>query len=145
MTKFDNLIAAIGKMPVGTGPLGVALAKGDFIRIVSARLATDKGGVFVGGDVATGPASIIDAIAQDRKAAVSIDRYLGGAGQIDQPLAPPEQEVMVVDYQATDRARVVMPCISLDDRTCSFAAVEAGLPRDLAIKEAEPTRLCWGP
>jgi NAD-dependent dihydropyrimidine dehydrogenase PreA subunit len=140
--EFDNVIAAIGQVPVGTGSLGVALAKDDFIRIDTETLATDKAGVFAGGDVATGPASIIDAIAQGRKAAESIDRFLGGAGQIDQPLAPPEQEIMVVDYQAPDQARVIMPCISLDDRTCSFAAVEAGLPRDLAIKEAERCRGC---
>ncbi len=140
--EFDNVIAAIGQVPVGTGSLGVALAKGDFIQADAATLATDKPGVFAGGDVATGPASIIDAIAQGRKAAEFIDKYLGGSGQIDQTLAPPEKEIVVVDYQAGDQARVVMPCISLDERTCSFAAVEAGLSQDLAIKEAGRCRGC---
>ena len=127
--EFDNVIAAIGQVPVGTHSLGVALSKGDFIQADAATLATDKAGVFAGGDVVTGPASIIDAIAQGRKAAASIDKFLGGSGQIDQALAPPEQEVVVVDYQAGDQERVVMPCISLDERTCSFAAVEAGLSK----------------
>ena len=140
--EVDNVIAAIGQMPVGTRSLGVALTQGDFIQADAATLATDKAGVFAGGDIVTGPASIIDAIAQGRKAAASIDKYLGGSGQIDQALAPPEQEVVVVDYQAGDQERVVMPCISLDERTCSFAAVEAGLSQDLAIKEAERCRGC---
>ena len=140
--EFDNVIAAIGQVPVGTRSLGVALSKGDFIQTDAATLATDKSGVFAGGDVATGPASIIDAIAQGRKAAAFIDRYLGGSGQIDQALAPPEKEVVVVDYQIEDQRRVVMPCISLDERTCSFAAVESGLSQDLAIKEAERCRGC---
>ena len=140
--EFDNVIAAIGQVPVGTRSLGVALGKGDFIQADAVTLATDKPGVFAGGDVATGPASIIDAIAQGRKAAASIDRYLGGSGQIDQALAPPEQEVVVVDYQIEDQTRVVMPCISLDERTCSFAAVESGLSQDLAIKEAGRCRGC---
>ncbi len=140
--EVDNVIAAIGQMPVGTRSLGVALTHGDFIQADAATLATDKAGVFAGGDIVTGPASIIDAIAQGRKAAASIDKYLGGSGQIDQALAPPEQEVVVVDYQAGDQERVVMPCISLDERTCSFAAVEAGLSQDLAIKEAERCRGC---
>jgi NADPH-dependent glutamate synthase beta subunit-like oxidoreductase/NAD-dependent dihydropyrimidine dehydrogenase PreA subunit len=140
--EFDSVIAAIGQVPVGTRSLGVALAKGDLIQADAATLATDKPGIFAGGDVATGPASIIDAIAQGRKAAASIDSYLGGSGQIDQALAPPEQEVVVVDYQAEDQERVVMPCISLDERTCSFAAVEFGLSQDLAIKEAERCRGC---
>lgn len=140
--EFDNVIAAIGQVPVGTGTLGVALAKGDFIQTDVATLATDKAGVYAGGDVVTGPASIIDAIAQGRKAAESIDKYLGGAGQIDQALAPPEQDIMVVDYQAGDQTRVVMPCISLDERTCSFAAVEAGLSNEMAIREAGRCRGC---
>jgi NAD-dependent dihydropyrimidine dehydrogenase PreA subunit len=112
------------------------------VQVDTQTLATDKSGVFAGGDVVTGPASIIDAIAQGRKAAESIDKYLGGSGQIDQPLAPPEQDIMVVDYQAGDQTRVVMPCISLDERTCSFAAVEAGLSNDMAIREAERCRGC---
>ena len=140
--EFDNVIAAIGQVPVGTQTLGVGLSRGDFVQVDTQTLATDKSGVFAGGDVVTGPASIIDAIAQGRKAAESIDKFLGGSGQIDQPLAPPEQDIMVVDYQAGDQTRVVMPCISLDERTCSFAAVEAGLSNDMAIREAERCRGC---
>lgn len=140
--EFDNVIAAIGQVPVGTRSLGVALGKGDFIQTDAATLATDKPGIFAGGDAATGPASIIDAIAQGRKAAASIDRYLGGSGQIDQALAPPEQTVVVVDCRVEGRSRVVMPCISLEERTCSFAAVESGLSQGLAIKEAERCRGC---
>jgi NADPH-dependent glutamate synthase beta subunit-like oxidoreductase/NAD-dependent dihydropyrimidine dehydrogenase PreA subunit len=140
--EFDNVIAAIGQVPVGTRSLGVALSQGDFIQADAATLATNKPGVFAGGDVVTGPASIIDAIAQGRKAAASIDRYLGGSGQIDQALAPPEQDVVVVDYRTEDQTRVVMPCISLDKRTCSFTAVESGLSQDLAVKEAERCRGC---
>ena len=140
--EVDNVIAAIGQVPVGTRSLGVALTQGDFIQADADTLATDKEGIFAGGDIVTGPASIIDAIAQGRKAAASIDKHLGGSGQIDQKLTAPEQEVVVVDYQTEDQERVVMPCISLDERTCSFAAVEAGLSQELAIKEAERCRGC---
>ena len=140
--EVDNVIAAIGQVPVGTQTLGVALTPGDFIQADDDTLATDKEGIFAGGDIVTGPASIIDAIAQGRKAAASIDKFLGGSGQIDQELTAPEQEVVVVDYQTAEQERVVMPCISLDERTCSFAAVEAGLSQDLAIKEAERCRGC---
>jgi len=140
--EFDNIVAAIGQMPVGTESFGVGLSRGDFVQVDTGTLATDKKGVFAGGDVVTGPASIIDAIAQGRKAAESIDKYLGGSGQIDQALAPPEQQIMVVEHQVGDQRRVVMPCISLDERTCSFAAVEAGLSNDMAIREAQRCRGC---
>jgi len=44
-----------------------------------AGLATGLEGVFAGGDVVLGPAVVIDAIAQGRKAGAAIDRYLTGA------------------------------------------------------------------
>ena len=40
-------------------------------------------GIFAAGDVVMGPASIIEAIAQGRRASISIDTYLGGDGLID--------------------------------------------------------------
>jgi NADPH-dependent glutamate synthase beta subunit-like oxidoreductase len=44
---------------------------------------TEMRGVFAGGDAANGPATVIQAIAAGRRAAVSIDRYLGGNGEIE--------------------------------------------------------------
>lgn len=139
---FDNVIAAVGQVPVGTETLGVSLAPGNFVSVEAATLETDQPGVFAGGDIVTGPASIIGAIAQGRRAAQSMDKFLGGSGRIDQELAPPEQAVLVTDYQTADEKRVTMPCISLDERTCSFAAVESGLSKEMAIKEAERCRGC---
>jgi NADPH-dependent glutamate synthase beta subunit-like oxidoreductase len=40
-------------------------------------------GVFAGGDAANGPATVVHAIAAGRRAAISIDRYLGGNGIIE--------------------------------------------------------------
>lgn len=139
---FDNVIAAVGQMAVGTQSFGVALSKGYYIKVDARTLATDKAGVYAGGDVVTGPASIIDAIAHGRRAAESIDIFLGGRGKIDQALAPSEEHVVVADYRTGEQDRVTMPCIALDERTCSFAAVETGLSNALAIKEAERCRGC---
>jgi len=44
---------------------------------------TEIRGVFAGGDAANGPATVVQAIAAGRRAAVSIDRYLGGDGNIE--------------------------------------------------------------
>jgi len=55
------------------------------------NLSTGERGVFAGGDVVTGPGSIIQAMAQGRKAAAAIDLYLGGDGNIDEILARPER------------------------------------------------------
>ena len=41
-------------------------------------LATGRAGVFAGGDVVSGPKTIIDAVAAGRRAAASIHEYLAG-------------------------------------------------------------------
>ncbi|HLA82513.1 MAG TPA: ferredoxin, partial [Thermoleophilia bacterium] len=40
------------------------------------------------GDAVSGTASAIQAIASGRKAAIAVDKFLGGSGRIDQKLAP---------------------------------------------------------
>ena len=44
---------------------------------------TEMKGVFAGGDAANGPATVIEAIAAGRRAAISIDKYLGGDGLLE--------------------------------------------------------------
>ena len=44
---------------------------------------TEMKGVFAGGDAANGPATVIEAIAAGRRAAISIDKHLGGDGRIE--------------------------------------------------------------
>jgi NADPH-dependent glutamate synthase beta subunit-like oxidoreductase len=44
---------------------------------------TEMRGVFAGGDSANGPATVVQAIAAGRRAAASIDRFLGGDGVIE--------------------------------------------------------------
>ena len=61
-----------------TSGLGVSLAKNGTIEIDPSTGATNVEGVFAGGDVATGPAYVVDAIAAGKKAARSISRYLKG-------------------------------------------------------------------
>jgi NADPH-dependent glutamate synthase beta subunit-like oxidoreductase len=140
--EFDTVIAAIGQVPVGTKTMGIALSKGDFVQVNQDTLTTDKEGVFAGGDIVSGPASIIDAIAHGRKASSSIDKFLGGTGQIDQDLAPPEEEVVVMDYKIDDKTRQTMPCIPLTERTSCFESIELGLNEESAIKEAARCRSC---
>jgi len=50
-------------------------------------LATNVAGVYAGGDVARGQGTMVEAIADGKKAAVAIDCYLRG---VDLPPAPPE-------------------------------------------------------
>jgi len=46
------------------------------IKIDTETQLTNRPGVFAGGDVVTGPNTVIDAVAAGKKAAVMIDRYV---------------------------------------------------------------------
>ena len=50
------------------------------------RLQTSQKGVYAGGNVVSGPASVIEAVQMGRVGASSIDKYLGENGDIDQQL-----------------------------------------------------------
>jgi NADH-quinone oxidoreductase subunit F len=140
--EFDTVIAAIGQMPDVPPQMGVEVGRGNVIRVDPDTLATDREGVFAGGDAVTGPASIIEAIAAGRQAAISIDKYLGGNGIIDEVLAPPEEEMALPEVEEEERHRIQMPCLSLSERATSFAEVELGFDEEMAIEEAKRCLRC---
>jgi heterodisulfide reductase subunit A-like polyferredoxin len=86
--SVDTVIAALGQVPETdfVKQSEVSLSKRGAIEIDAKTGVTNVEGVFAGGDVVTGPAFVIDAIAAGKKAARSIHQYLNG-----QPLEP-EQE-----------------------------------------------------
>lgn len=102
-------------------------------------LSTGEQGIFAGGDVVSGPASIIQAIAQGRKAASAMDQYLGGDGNIEEILAKPEKEVRLPEFSGDGVPRSPMPLLKLKDRSAGFGQVERGLTDDQIASE---TRRC---
>jgi len=101
--------------------------KGGRIDVNESDLSTGEQGVFAGGDVATGPDSIIGAIAQGRNAASAIDRYLGGDGDITEVLATPEEEVLLPDFIMEVKAREDLALLKPWERSSGFEHVELGL------------------
>ena len=65
-------------------------------------LATGQEGIFAGGDVVSGPKSVIEAIAMGHQAAASIRRSLGGAGR-DQQIAGRDENIAGRDWDTVDR------------------------------------------
>ena len=92
-------------------------------------------GVFAGGDVVRGPDTVICAIADGKKAASSIDLYLGGDGQlnkgtpIDIPQVYDEDEVVI-------HPQFEMEMLSPEVRKQSFAEVVLGFHKINAIAES---------
>jgi len=139
--EFDTIIAAIGQRPEIPHQFNLATGRGNAIETDPDTLATSIEGVFAGGDAVTGPASVIEAIAAGRQAAISIDKYLGGSGVIDEVLAPPEEAVGALE-EAEEKRRPLMPTLPVKQRTGDFSQVELGYSDEMAIEEAERCLRC---
>ncbi len=138
---FDTVIAAIGERPEVPDGYALSLGTGGGILVDPDTLATSREGVYAGGDAVTGPASVVEAIAAGRKAAVSIDRYLGGDGEIDEQLAPPEEERPVI-VEEGERYRPPVDMLPLAKRFEGFAQAELGFDEARAVEEANRCLMC---
>jgi heterodisulfide reductase subunit A len=79
--EADMIIPAIGQRPdpaFMAGMEGLELSRWGTLVVDPLTLETTRKGVFAGGDLITGPATAIEAVAAGRKAAESIGRYLQG-------------------------------------------------------------------
>jgi len=77
--ELDTMILAIGESPdYSLLPKAIKITEQKTILVHPLTLETSISGVFAGGDVATGPATVIEAIVAGKKAAHSINDYLTG-------------------------------------------------------------------
>jgi NADPH-dependent glutamate synthase beta subunit-like oxidoreductase len=75
--KADMLIVAIGETPdLGFLPDGMGINDDGSLWVNPMTMETSVKGVFAGGDVVTGPATVIEAIRAGKEAAESIESYL---------------------------------------------------------------------
>ena len=94
--EADTVIVAIGQVPDLSllNGSGVEIARDGTVRANPETLATNLRKVFVAGDALTGPATVIEAIAAGKKAALGIDSCLTGR----EILVSPESE-RVIGYE----------------------------------------------
>jgi len=135
------IIAATGQKPEISEKFGLALGNDNLLAVDKETMATSKKGIFAGGDVVTGPTSVIEAIAAGRRATISIDKYLNGKGDITEKLVTPEGEVthFMPDLTVT---RLKIPKLPSKERISSFTVVEQPLTEEAAIEEAKRCLRC---
>ena len=122
------VILAVGQTADLGYVAGQASIEADKGRIaVSEAQATGDSTVFAGGDVVSGPDSIINAIMQGRKAAGAMDAYLGGDGDINEILATPEDEISLPPFLMDVKPRNEMGILKPWARLKGFDQVETGL------------------
>ncbi len=142
-TPVDTVIAALGQAPKTefTKELGISLTKRNAIEINPETGATNIEGVFAGGDVVTGPAFVIDAIAAGKKAARSIERYLNGEPiEVEEEKKEPEKfsaaEIEDRKKRFPSQKRAKMGEEKVKDRIKDFREVALGYTPEEAMKEA---------
>lgn len=133
---------------------GVDTPKGRVIS-TSEDCKTTVDGIFAGGDVATGPATVIEAIAAGKRAALAIHEYLSGEKEPDFKVA---SELDLEEYEEREKLklsknyfpfkdietqeRVKMPELPVEERIRTFDEVELGYDEAMAIEEANRCLSC---
>ena len=145
--EAESCVLAIGQqadLSFLTPADGVALNASGTIRIDPATLATSAAGVYAGGDVAFGPRNLIEAVANGKRAADSIHRYLSGpraqlAVELSIEALPTSTYRTIAGFEKLDRQ--APPTLPTDRRT-GIAEVETGYHREQALAQAARCLVC---
>ena len=144
LLEVDTLIVAIGQRPDPTGvPEVEGLRRESWGSIVADPVTFETGaaGIFAGGDLATGPATAIEAIAAGKEAALSIERYLKGEDvRAGRPLTPPVAEFTPEEVKPEGRKHPEM--LDAKSRIGSNDEVEGCLSEEQAVAEARRCLSC---
>ena len=142
----DQVIIAVGQATdlsflKDGGPIKV---RRGLIEVNPDSLATDAKSIYAGGDATTAAGTIIDAIAAGRRAAVSIDQALGGAGDIDEVLfarGMPDPFLGRDDgFAAWPREKI--PQLDPTTRIGGFDEIARGYLNEQAMREARRCLQC---
>jgi NADPH-dependent glutamate synthase beta subunit-like oxidoreductase len=143
----DTIILAIGQasdLSFLKPADGLETTRQGTLKINPATLMTTAPGIFAAGDIAFGPRLIINAVADGKKAAEEIDKFIRGA-----EWKPKQQfvQITVLDHhkmaeQYDEYSRLAVPVIPLERRT-GIAEVESGFTEEQARREASRCLQCW--
>ena len=141
----DMVVNAIGQV-VSDGEAGIAISAEGTLACNPETGATEVAGVFVGGDAASGPATVIEAVASGRRAAASIDRYLSGPEPFlayDPVLTEVDREKVLARSGSVRRQpRVHIEARPAQERRGDFAPYTATLTEAEAVAEASRCLSC---
>lgn len=147
----DMVITATGQKLEKSCLIGspeVELNQRGGIKVNKDTLQSSEGWLFAGGDCETGPATVVEAVAAGRKAAVSIDKYLQG-----QPVVPIEDpfnctrggldEIDPAEFADREQiSRVIIPTLDPAIRKNNFSEFEFGLTAEMAKRETDRCLSC---
>ena len=149
----DNVIFSVGQragLAFIPESAGVGITDQATVAVNPNTLATSRPGVFAAGDVATGTAFVIEAVAAGHKVAQAIHRYLQG----EELEPPPKPKLPVVELSRAEieervargevkiQPRVPMTALPVEQRLSTFEEVVAGYDDEQAQAEAARCLAC---
>lgn len=145
MVRCDQLIAAIGQtvnVPALTGNIKPDLAANGYIVANPLNKQTSVKWLFAGGDIVTGPASVIDAVADGEKAAVGIDEFLTGEKHAFWREDKKVDTFFDPDADPAAYVRERQPVLKIERRNQNFNEVEQSFDESTAVRQAKRCLRC---
>lgn len=147
--ELDAVISAIGErsdVSFIKESDGLRITKWDTIVADEENCSTGWKAVFAGGDVVSGPKTVVKAIAAGKNAAESIDRFLNGKSlEREYKLCRPSRYVKPVELteeEVENARRPKIPKIPVEERRKNFKEVEKRLTEEMAVREARRCLRC---
>ena len=142
--EADTVIFAIGQRPEIPEGFGLNTVASNLIEVDSYTYTTNRDGVFAAGDTVNGTSSVIKAIASGRKAAIALDKYLEGSGNIDEKLAPQSEVKKYLGpwdgYASLERCQDSY--VATEERLKSFCRVVQDMDGEKAEYESKRCLQC---
>ncbi len=152
--EIDTLIPAIGQEPdvesleAGNGDrsAGLTLTRWNTITVDPETMYTGMEGVFAGGDVVTGPSTVVQAMAHGKIAARMIHLYVQGQQvrreyRVTRPAIDVEVTALT-EEEIEQLRRPGMPELDVVDRLEDFREVQLGFTAQMAVAEAKRCVRC---
>jgi NADH-quinone oxidoreductase subunit F len=141
----DLIVPAIGQTTDTSWmqKAGIQSTKGSTF-VVGDAFQTSRGGVFACGDAVSGPATVIEAVAQGNLVSVAVDRWLK-SGEYARPKYETERVDVVQLYNLDEYANAVRPHVPelpYDNRVGTFKEVELGFDERTVREEAKRCLRC---
>ncbi len=145
--EIDQLVPAIGQHPdlsAIENVAGLNISRWGTTEVDAVTYATDREGVFSGGDLQTGPGIAIAAIAAGREAAESIVRYLDHQDMAKgrEPVTHENPVYRPIPDNESETPRSKMPELPVEKRAGNFEEVELGYDETSGRQEAERCLNC---
>ena len=148
----DRVLLAIGQGPdlswFGSGNEGVSATRNRRLQADAVTFETGRPGVFATGDVRIGAATVVQAIAEGRRAAYAVDAYLKGNDlstiRTRQQLAEPQPEFLsIVPFTGeVKEARYRLKALEAEARNTSYIEYEIPYTRDEVVAESTRCLQC---